>query len=129
MQNLCRNRGYVLDGYPKGYKNAFNVFFEDTDESKAPEDPDKYKLLIEIIPNSIIRIDNCNKDLLYDRMKKLPDINNDPNIIQRRLNRRIDAYKELNESKKGEPSLSDFYKENKIEILSVDRNKGERRYY
>ena len=29
MQNLCRNRGYVLDGYPKGYKNAFNVFLED----------------------------------------------------------------------------------------------------
>ena len=125
MQNLCRNRGYVLDGYPKGYKNAFNVFFEDTDESKAPEDPDKYKLLIEIIPNSIIRIDNCNKELLYNRMKKLPDINNDPNIIQRRLNRRINTYNELNESKKGEPSLSDFYKENKIEILSVDGNKGE----
>ena len=58
-------------------------------------------------------------------MKKLPDINNDPNIIQRRLNRRIDTYKELNESKKGEPSLSDFYQENKIQILSVDGKKSE----
>ena len=49
-------------------------FFEDSDESKATEDPDKFKLYNEIIANSIIRIDNCNKDLLYNRMKKLPDI-------------------------------------------------------
>ena len=125
MQNLCRNRGYVLDGYPKGYKNAFNVFLEDTDESKTPDDPTKYKLLTDIIPNSIIRIDNCSEKLLSDRMKQLPDINNDPNVIQRRLKRRLAAYKELNESKKGEPSLSDFFKENKVDILSIDGSKSE----
>ena len=125
MQNLCRNRGYVLDGYPKGYKNAFNVFLEDTDESKTPDDPTKYKLLTDILPNSIIRIDNCSEKLLSDRMKQLPDVNNDPNIIQRRLKRRLAAYKELNESKKGEPSLSDFFKENKVDILSIDGSKGE----
>ena len=39
MQNICRNRGYILDGYPKGYKNAFNLFNEDTDEAKTPDDP------------------------------------------------------------------------------------------
>ena len=32
--NICRNRGYILDGYPKGYKNAFNLFIEDNDEAK-----------------------------------------------------------------------------------------------
>lgn len=58
-------------------------------------------------------------------MKQLPDVNNDPNIIQRRLKRRLAAYKELNESKKGEPSLSDFFKENKVNILSIDGSKGE----
>ena len=53
-------------------------------------------------------------------MKKLKDVNGDPNMIQRRLDRRLKAYKELNESKKGEPSISNFFKENKIDILGID---------
>jgi len=118
--NICRNRGYILDGYPKGYKNAFNLFNEDTDEAKTPDDPTKYKILEEIIPNIIIRIDNCDNAFIKERMKKLKDVNGDPNVIQRRLDRSIKAYKELNESKKGEPSITNFFKENKIDILGVD---------
>jgi precorrin-6B methylase 2 len=53
-------------------------------------------------------------------MKKLKDVNGDPNVIQRRLDRRLKAYKELNESKKGEPSITNFFKENKIDILGID---------
>ena len=93
--NICRNRGYILDGYPKGYKNAFNLFNEDTDEAKTPDDPTKYKILEEIMPNIIIRIDNCDDAFIKERMKKLKDVNGDPNVIQRRLDRRLKAYKEL----------------------------------
>ena len=127
MQNICRNRGYVLDGYPRSYKNAFALFNEDTDESKPPEDPTKYKVLTEILPNSIIRIDNCSDEFLRERMKKLEDINKDPTIIQRRLDRRLQTYKELNESKKGEPNLTNFFNENNIDILGVNGtiNEGE----
>ena len=119
-QNICRNRGYILDGYPRGYKNAFNLFNEDTDEAKTPDDPTKYKVLEEILPNIVIRIDNCDDKFIKERMKKLEDINNDPNVIQRRLDRRLKAYKELNESKKGEPSITNFFKENKVDILGID---------
>lgn len=125
MQNVCRNRGYILDGYPRGYKNAFNLFNEDTDESKPPEDPTKYKVLTEILPNIVIRIDNCSDEFIKERMKKLKDINNDPQIIKRRLERRLKAYKELNESEKGEPSLTNFFKENNVDILNVDGTKSE----
>ena len=93
--NICRNRGYILDGYPKGYKNAFNLFNEDTDEAKTPDDPTKYKILEEIMPNIIIRIDNCDDAFIKERMKKLKDVNGDPNVIQRRLDRRLKTYKEL----------------------------------
>ena len=64
---------------------------------------------------------------IKERMKKLKDVNGDPNVIQRRLDRRLKAYKELNESKKGEPSITNFFKENKIDILGVDgkANEGE----
>ena len=120
MQNICRNRGYILDGYPKGYKNAFNLFNEDTDEAKTPDDPTKYKILEEIMPNIVIRIDNCDDEFIKNRMKLLKDINNDPEEIQRRLDRRLKTYKELNESKKGEPSITNFFKENKVDILGID---------
>ena len=120
MQNICRNRGYILDGYPKGYKNAFNLFNEDTDEAKTPDDPTKYKILEEIMPNIVIRIDNCNDDFIIKRMKLLNDINDDPEEISRRLHRRLKTYKELNESKKGEPSITDFFKENKVDILGIN---------
>ena len=125
MQNICRNRGYILDGYPKGYKNAFNLFNEDTDEAKTPDDPTKYKILEEIMPNIIIRIDNCDDEFIIQRMKQLSDINDDPEEIHRRLNRRLKAYKELNESKKGEPSITNFFKENKVDILGVDGKSNE----
>ena len=124
-QNICRNRGYILDGYPKGYKNAFNLFNEDTDESKTPDDPTKYKVLEEILPNIVIRIDNCDDKFIKERMKKLKDINGDPNVIQRRLDRRLKTYKELNESKKGEPSITNFFRENKVDILGIDGKKKE----
>ena len=120
MQNICRNRGYILDGYPKGYKNAFNLFNEDTDEAKTPDDPTKYKILEEIMPNIVIRIDNCSDDFIIKRMKLLNDINDDPEEISRRLHRRLKTYKELNESKKGEPSITDFFKENKVDILGIN---------
>ena len=125
MLNICRNRGYILDGYPRGYKNAFNLFNEDTDEAKTPDDPTKYKILDEIMPNIVIRLDNCDDDFIRQRMKALNDINNDPEEIQRRLDRRLKAYKELNESKKGEPSITNFFKENKIDILGVDAKLNE----
>ena len=118
--NICLNRGYILDGYPRGYKNAKELFYEDTDESKSPDEPDKYKLLTDILPNSIIRLDKCSDTFLINRMKKLPDIKNDPTIIEKRLKRRLKAYNVLNHSPKGEANLSDFFKEQKIEILSVD---------
>ncbi len=120
MQNICRNRGYILDGYPKGYKNAFNLFNEDTDEAKTPDDPTKYKILEEIMPNIVIRIDNCSDDFIIKRMKLLNDINDDPEEISRRLHRRLKTYKELNESKKGEPSITNFFKENKVDILGIN---------
>ena len=124
-QNICLNRGYILDGYPKGYKNAFSLFNEDTDESKPIEDPTKFNLLKDILPNTVIRIDGCSDKFLIDRMKQLPDINNDPTIMERRLTRRLKTYKDLNCSAKGEPNLTNFFDENKVDVLGVNGTIGE----
>ena len=36
-QNDCQNRGYVLDGYPKSYKQAQGVFYIFPDPPKKAE--------------------------------------------------------------------------------------------
>ena len=123
--DICLNRGYILDGYPKGYKNAFSLFNEDTDESKPIEDPTKFNLLKDILPNTVIRIDGCSDKFLIDRMKQLPDIKNDPTIMERRLTRRLKTYKDLNCSVKGEPNLTNFFDENKVDVLGVNGTIGE----
>ncbi|MCQ2820155.1 MAG: hypothetical protein MJ252_23050 [archaeon] len=53
----------------------------------------------------------------------MPDINGDPEEIKRRFQRRLKAYKALNESEKGEPNLTNFCKENNIEMISVNGGK------
>jgi adenylate kinase family enzyme len=35
-ENDCRNRGYILDGYPRNYKDAQNIFL--TKKKKLNED-------------------------------------------------------------------------------------------
>ena len=72
------------------------------------------------MPNIVLRIDNCYDTFIKERMKKLKEINSDPNVIQRILDRRLKAYKELNESKKEEPNLTKFFKVNKVDILGID---------
>jgi adenylate kinase len=67
-ENICRNRGYILDGYPRSHQDCDGVFM-DIDETKEESDPDRLKLLTEIIPNRIIKLDNYTNDFLFSRAK------------------------------------------------------------
>ncbi len=72
-QNDCQNRGYVLDGYPKNYRNAKLVFVhtptapekkqpvEGEEEQAPPEeevDPNSLKPILQtnIYPESVISL-------------------------------------------------------------------------
>lgn len=119
-ENICRNRGYILDGYPRTFNDAKNVFF-DIDENKAEDDPDRLVLVKDILPNSVILVSNTPDDFLKSRIKSIPDSQfPGSHYNEEGMTRRLLAYRTANDSIKGELSLFDFFNKRDIDILSVD---------
>lgn len=98
MENDCQNRGYVLDGYPRNYKDCLKIFTkrkpvfnEDGEEEPQEEseeeaeegdegdvDPTALDDIREreieelITPNHIMNLEG-DDDFLCDRIKGLPE--------------------------------------------------------
>lgn len=127
-QNPCRNRGYVLDGFPKSYDDAWNVFKmmppKKTDDEDADEEPDRSKMITDfsIFPQSVIEFHGTDDELI-EKVKKLPeDIiqGSHYNLIDMR--RRLKEYRANNNNPMGMPSVLEFFNENSIEMLSLHCN-------
>ena len=87
-ENACRNRGYILDGYPRTFKDAQYVFLTKRkiqneegewieEEDEEPEEGEeknfeKYIPDAAIFPSSVITITG-NDEYLIKRMKDLPE--------------------------------------------------------
>ena len=85
-ENACRNRGYILDGYPRTYKDACEVFLQkikkfdeegneiEEDEPELEEGEEKsyenYEPNKAIFPSSIIILKG-DDDFLINRMKNM----------------------------------------------------------
>ena len=85
-RNDCQNRGYVLDGYPKNFGNAENVFVvtpqrppkklnEEGEEENPPDEEELAKLLkpklqTHIYPESVITLHGSDQ-FLKRRSKEL----------------------------------------------------------
>lgn len=121
--NICRNRGYILDGYPRGFNDSQSAFVE-IDQDKPDEDPNKVIVLEDILPNSVIRLEGATDDYLKSRVKGNPELSG-PHYTEESMNRRLAHYKLLNESIKGDLSLSDFYSKNKVQILPLEIKQNE----
>lgn len=119
-ENLYRNRGYILDGYPRSHADAQGIFF-DLDETKPEDALDRLALNKEILPNNIIKLDQVNDEFLKARVKNMPEANSlNSHYNEEGMNRRLAAYKNCNESPKGDPSVTEFFTGNKVELLDLD---------
>lgn len=120
MLNVYRNRGYILDGFPKNYSQAKSCFVK-VDEEKPDDDPTKETLISEILPNSVILLSGDSDESLKDRYRnkkenELIDTHYNPKDMDRRLkNYRFD-----NESKYGDFSCVDFFLQNSVKKLSLN---------
>lgn len=123
VKNACRNRGYILDGYPRTYYDAQNCFLmkrpkqnEDDEEEEEEELEegqkktfDNYIVNQSIVPKSCIVITGKDSDLIK-RVKHLPE----SQIIGTHytagdMARRLKAYHTANNSQVAEYSVSDFF--------------------
>jgi adenylate kinase family enzyme len=122
-ENICRNRGYILDGYPRNHVNAEGIFTE-IDENKAEDDPERLRLVEEIMPNRIISLDDYTIQFLNERAKSMNMINSHYN--EEGMKRRIKAYQNMNESAIGELNIYDFFIRKKIDFIKIDCKMNEK---
>ena len=73
------------------------------------------------MPNNLIKFDQVNDEFLKARVKNMQEallLNSHYN--EEGMNRRLLAYKNWNESPKGDPSVTEFFSGNKVELLDLD---------
>ena len=132
--NDCRNRGYVLDGFPKTYKQAQEVFLykpkklDENGEEIIEEEPeleegeekswDGYVVRPEIFPKSVILLDGNDNEALLQRIKNsLPEAYaQGSHYNETDMKRRNAAYRKANNSAVAEPPLKLFFEEQKIQL-------------
>lgn len=135
-KNACRNRGYILDGYTRTYKDAQHCFlnrpikYNEDGEVEEPEEEeleegqeknfDGYIVDQAIVPKSCIVLTGSDADLIK-RVKNLPENEiKGTHYNAEDMARRLKAYHTANNSKVAEYAVSDFFKQQGIQLFSID---------
>lgn len=130
QENDCRNRGYILDGFPRTYKDCQNIFLKQVakyDEEGAliePEEPeleegeekswDEYIIDDTIAPTSTIVMKQKDEYLLT-RVKNLPEsVVAGTHYTVADTKRRLLLYKSANMSDTADPSVHQFFREHNV---------------
>lgn len=146
IENANRNRGYILDGYPRSFRDAQYIFLkrvfketvnedgeievEEADENDEIEEDeideegnvkqkifDKYAPNDQLMPDTVVLIEG-KEDYISKRVRELPE----ERIAGTHWNhadllRRNKTYRLVNNSPIGDPSLVDFFKKWQIGVL------------
>jgi adenylate kinase len=137
-ENACRNRGYILDGYPRTFKDSQYIFLkrvfkqttneegdieveegEENDELEEDTVDDdgvwtkklfeKYEPDEHLVPDSILLLDG-GAEIIKKRVKELPESKIEGTHWNNKdLDRRNKQYNLVNNSPIGDPSLADFF--------------------
>jgi adenylate kinase len=134
VKNACRNRGYILDGYPRTFEDAQHCFLNkpikydeetgdviDEEEEELEEGQKKnfdgYLVDQAIVPKSCIVLTGNDADLTK-RVKHLPESAiKGTHYTAQDMQRRLKAYRTANNSQVAEYSVSDFFEQQGISLF------------
>lgn len=127
-ENVYRNRGYVLDGFPKTYSQSKSSFIE-IDEEKEENDPNRERVS-KCLPNTVVKLEIFSNDILINRYKSKPQAElENTHYNELDMNRRLKFYRDENESIFGNFSCDEFYKQNQVLGTSIDATKTPKEIY
>jgi hypothetical protein len=119
----CLGKGYILENYPKNYEDCINIF-SDTPYDKEKKEGEEivYEINKDLLPNSVIIINNYKEESLKNKLKlKYPDYPERQNELDFKYNKRLTNYKHFEEINDDNKKLvEDFFKENGVEIFYID---------
>ena len=118
--NHCRNRGFILDGYPRNYQEAENLFKkEKKSESEVPAEeeepkPKEWEQDPEIVPQSVI-VFRASHNFL---MRRIENLQSHHEFNQERMERRMRVYTQDNIM--APKSVFDYFTELNIEVFECE---------
>ncbi|XP_066468321.1 adenylate kinase 7 isoform X2 [Tiliqua scincoides] len=122
MSMPCKNQGYALDGFPKTYdlaKDLFNLEEEEEEEDARGKVQPYDKL---IIPDHIVSL-NASDDFLKDRIMNLPEsVVAGTHYAQDRYLRALSLFRELNAE---DETVLNYFDELEIHPQVIDVSKFE----
>lgn len=119
QKNVCKFRGFVLDGYPRSYEAAQKLFFQPPAED-GEEEEKKPEFDARICPEYFVLLDppldeRRDRAMAMDQLEVDGSHNNAADFTRREA-----AYQATNNNPDGAPSLMDFFTDNEIECLQVE---------
>ena len=119
--SLSRNKGYILDGYPKSYQDCQAIFCKD-DNDKPESDPSKYSIDPETAPNFLLRLDTTIEEIIKNRIKSNPElvVSNPQHYSEEAVQRRFSNFRNFNETAKTSRPLGSFFVRYNIDIFSMN---------
>ena len=110
----CKNKGFILDGYPRNQQDAKSIFLEKIPEDQIPEgeNPDDsfpgFTINTEILPQYVI-VFAADDGALKQRVKDLPvDKTTNTHFTEPHMDRRLKLYREANPAESGN-AVQDFF--------------------
>ena len=127
----CKNKGFILDGYPRNMNDAKGIFLKKVEdyqppaEGEEPHDPyPGFEINNEIVPQYVI-VFQGDDAYLKQRVKELPPEKTlDTHYNDQGMDRRLKLYREQNQN---EHSVQDFFAKfiGKENIKVTEANKDE----
>ncbi|KAL8445096.1 hypothetical protein Emag_005203 [Eimeria magna] len=136
-QNICRYRGFVLDGYPKSYEECNSLFLKPKPRADAGDTAEdlhdaeqvvgEYSQQTEtgteldalLAPDFVVSlsasVETCEKRFMALHPSAVIPSHND----REGFRRRHQIYVQQNESVEGKPRNTDFFQERGVEVLTL----------
>ena len=111
-----------MDGYPKKYEDTSELFMvlPPVEEDQEPDENAQKIIEPKLIPNKLVILAMSDEEIL-ERLQSLPeDKVKGTHFDAESTKRRLKLFRKLMDSSTGEFTLSDFFKENKVDIHQVN---------
>ncbi|KAG8514326.1 Adenylate kinase 7, partial [Galemys pyrenaicus] len=118
----CRNQGYVLDGYPKTYEQAKDLFSQEDEEEEEEIRGKTFPFDKIIIPEFVFALD-ASDEFLKERVMNLPEsVVAGTHYSQDRFLRSLSNYREINTD---DETVLNYFDELEIHPVQIDVGKLE----
>jgi adenylate kinase len=113
----CQNQGYILDGYPKTYEQAKELFAPDEEDEEDGNDDVSSQYNSSIMPDVVISLD-ASDEFLKDRVMNLPEsVVTGTHFTQHEFLSKLSKFRVINEE---DSTVLNYFDELEVHPVHID---------